>query len=95
MPVHLVVASKIPMITQAEFLHCLPADANHQPIAKSLNEQDYNSVKSLKLHTDVLGNTYSQYEKMGFLCQAGISYHLIFRYWINPTIGTCSKDIYD
>ena len=54
-----------PYNAQAGFLYCFLADVNHQPISKNLNEQDYNRVKSLMLHTGVPANSYHQYKKWG------------------------------
>ncbi len=54
-----------PYNAQAGFLYCFLADVNHQPIAKDLNEKDYDKVKSLMKHTGVRANTYQQYKKWG------------------------------
>jgi fatty-acid desaturase len=54
-----------PYNAQAGFLYCFLADVNHQPIARDLNEADYNRVKLLMQHTGIKGNTYSQYLKWG------------------------------
>ena len=42
-----------PYNAQAGFFYCFLADVNHQPIAKNLNESDYNRVKLLMSHTGV------------------------------------------
>ncbi|MEO5888965.1 MAG: fatty acid desaturase [Ferruginibacter sp.] len=54
-----------PYNAQAGFLYCFLADVNHQPIAKNLNEADYNRVTMLMKHTGVKGNTYKQYQYWG------------------------------
>ncbi|MGN6638042.1 MAG: hypothetical protein ACTHJ8_03965 [Mucilaginibacter sp.] len=42
-----------PYNAEAGFWYCFLADANHQPIAKDLSEQDYGRVKKLMAHTGV------------------------------------------
>ncbi|ANI89399.1 fatty acid desaturase [Arachidicoccus ginsenosidimutans] len=54
-----------PYNAEGGFLYCFLADANHQPIAKDLNEEDYNKVKLLMKHTGVRANTYKQYKRWG------------------------------
>jgi len=54
-----------PYNAEAGFLYCFLADVNHQPIAKNLDETDYNRVKRLMRHTGVNGNCYTQYQKWG------------------------------
>ncbi|GAA4087649.1 fatty acid desaturase [Mucilaginibacter panaciglaebae] len=49
------------------FLYCFLADVNHQPIARDLNEKDYNRCVRLMQHTGVKTNTYTQYQKWGTL----------------------------
>jgi len=47
------------------FLYCFLADTNHQSINKSLNEEEYNKIKTFIDHTGVIPNTYMQYQKWG------------------------------
>ncbi|MDB5109174.1 MAG: fatty acid desaturase [Mucilaginibacter sp.] len=47
------------------FLYCFLADVNHQPIARNMNEKDYDRCVSLMKHTGVTPNTYAQYKKWG------------------------------
>lgn len=54
-----------PYNAKAGFLYCFLADVNHQPIAKNLNEKDYDCVKRMMRHTGVKANTYQQYQKWG------------------------------
>ena len=54
-----------PYNAQAGFLYCFLADANHQPIAKNMSEEDYNRATRLMQHTGVPSNTYRQYLKWG------------------------------
>jgi fatty-acid desaturase len=54
-----------PYNAEGGFLYCFLADANHQPIAKNLSEEDYNKAASLMDHTGVKTNTYAQYQKWG------------------------------
>ena len=60
-----------PYNAKGGFLYCFLADANHQPIAKDLNEQDYNKVKSLMKHTGIPGNSYQQYMRWGSYVHPG------------------------
>jgi hypothetical protein len=50
-----------PYNAQAGFLYCFLADVNHQPIAKNLSVQDYDSVRLLMQHTGIRGNPYVKY----------------------------------
>lgn len=54
-----------PYNAKAGFLYCFLADVNHQPIAKNLDEGDYNRVMKLMRHTGVKPNTYAQYQYWG------------------------------
>ena len=54
-----------PYNAQCGFLYCFLADVNHQPIAKDLDEPDYNRVRKLMSHTGVQANTYQQYLRWG------------------------------
>lgn len=54
-----------PYNAQGGFLYCFLADVNHQPIARDMNEKDYNSCTNLMKHTGVTTNTYVQYKKYG------------------------------
>lgn len=47
------------------FLYCFLADVNHQPIARTLDEKDYDRVVRLMAHTGVKSNNYQQYQKWG------------------------------
>ncbi len=47
------------------WLYCFLADANHQPIALDLNEQDYARVSDFLDETGTKRNTYKQYKKWG------------------------------
>ncbi|GAB3930298.1 fatty acid desaturase [Mucilaginibacter myungsuensis] len=49
------------------FLYCFLADVNHQPIARNMDEKDYNRCVKLMKHTGVNVNTYAQYKKYGTL----------------------------
>jgi fatty-acid desaturase len=60
-----------PYNAEAGFLYCFLADVNHQPIAKDLDEADYNRVKKLMAHTGVHGNTYKQYQRWGSYANPG------------------------
>ena len=73
-----------PYNAQAGFLYCFLADVNHQPIAKNLNESDYNRVKLLMKHTGVTGNSYEEYQKWGSFVKpsyALISWILNWAFW--------------
>ncbi|MGE4233223.1 MAG: acyl-CoA desaturase [Bacteriovoracia bacterium] len=50
------------------WLYCFLADANHQPISRSLDQKDYLTLTKLMNHTGVHLNTYEQYSKWGSLC---------------------------
>lgn len=47
------------------FLYCFLADVNHQPIARTLSEKDYERVVRLMEHTGVKSNNYARYQKWG------------------------------
>ncbi|WP_110826853.1 fatty acid desaturase [Pedobacter nutrimenti] len=55
------------------FLYCFLADVNHQPIAKSLSEEDYNRTVGLMKHTGVNANNYTQYLKWGSVTHPGLA----------------------
>ena len=54
-----------PYNASAGFLYCFMADANHQPIAKNLSEQDYRKAIRFLQHTGVTPNRYEEYLKWG------------------------------
>lgn len=54
-----------PYNAEAGFLYCFLADANHQPIAKNLSEEDYEKAVAMVAHTGVKGNSYAAYQKWG------------------------------
>ncbi len=54
-----------PYNAEGGFLYCFLADANHQPIAKDLSEEDYNKAAAMMSHTGVKANSYAQYLKWG------------------------------
>lgn len=54
-----------PYNTFAGWLYCFLADANHQAIARDLDEKDYIKASNLIKETCVRRNTYSQYLKWG------------------------------
>jgi len=60
-----------PYNASAGFLYCFLADVNHQPVARDLTEEQYDSVVKLMDHTGVLPNSYAQYKKMGLYRPAG------------------------
>jgi sn-1 stearoyl-lipid 9-desaturase len=73
-----------PYNAQGGFLYCFLADVNHQPIAKNLDEADYNRVKLLMRHTGVIGNTYAQYLKWGSYANPGrtvLAWVLNWSFW--------------
>lgn len=47
------------------FLYCFLADVNHQPIARELNEKDYNKALVLMRHTGIPVNSYQEYQYYG------------------------------
>ncbi|MEL6343145.1 MAG: fatty acid desaturase [Myxococcota bacterium] len=52
-------------------LYCFLADANHQPIARTLSEKDYARVTRFLDHTGVHINSYAQYQRWGSVCHPG------------------------
>ncbi len=73
-----------PYNASAGFLYCFLADVNHQPIAKNLNEADYNRVKLLMQHTGVKANTFLQYQRWGSYVNPGraiLSWILNWSFW--------------
>jgi len=54
-----------PYNAEGGFLYCFLADANHQPIAKNLSEEDYKKVAAMLSHTGVKANSYAGYLKWG------------------------------
>ena len=54
-----------PYNAQGGFWYCFLADVNHQPVARNLNEKDYNRCVTLMKHTGIKPNTYLQYKKWG------------------------------
>lgn len=54
-----------PYNASAGFLYCFMADANHQPIAKNLSEEDYIKTTRFIQHTGVTANSYKEYRKWG------------------------------
>lgn len=53
------------------WLYCFLADANHQPIARNLSENDYRRTRHLLAHTGVKLNSYEQYKKWGSIQHPG------------------------
>ena len=47
------------------FLYCFLADANHQMVARDLDERGYGQLARLVAHTGVKTNTYAQYQRWG------------------------------
>lgn len=47
------------------FLYCFLADANHQPIAKDLSQEDYHKAAAMLSHTGIKANSYITYQKWG------------------------------
>lgn len=54
-----------PYNAQGGFFYCFLADVNHQPIARNMNEADYQKCVNLMAHTGIVPNTYLQYKKWG------------------------------
>ena len=54
-----------PYNTKVSWLYCFLADANHQMIARNLNEKDYKTATGFLRHTGVPVNSYEQYQKWG------------------------------
>jgi sn-1 stearoyl-lipid 9-desaturase len=57
-----------PYNARAGFLYCFLADVTHQPIAKDLNEADYERLCTMMRHTGVRLNSYANYRQWGSLC---------------------------
>jgi fatty-acid desaturase len=57
-----------PYNPQAGWLYCFLADANHQGIARDLDEREYERAGKLIEHTGVRINSYQQYRAWGSLC---------------------------
>ncbi len=73
-----------PYNASAGFLYCFLADVNHQPIARDLDEADYDRLVVLMKHTGVKTNTYAQYCKWGSLVnpyKAIIGWILNWSFW--------------
>ncbi len=60
-----------PYNPQAGWLYCFLADANHQGIARDLDEREYERAAKLIDHTGVRINSYQQYRVWGSLCHPG------------------------
>jgi sn-1 stearoyl-lipid 9-desaturase len=60
-----------PYNPQAGWLYCFLADANHQGIARDLDEREYERAGKLIEHTGVRINSYQQYRAWGSLCHPG------------------------
>ncbi len=54
-----------PYNAKAGFLYCFLADANHQLIARNLDEKGYEQVTRLVAHTGIRVNSYAQYQRWG------------------------------
>lgn len=73
-----------PYNVKGGWLYCFLADVTHQPIAKNLNEADYEQLTKMLNHTGVHINTYKQYKKWGSLCHpsyAFLHYALNWSFW--------------
>jgi sn-1 stearoyl-lipid 9-desaturase len=70
-----------PYNTAAGFLYCFLADTNHQPIAKNMNESDYNRTTSFLKHTGIKMNTYLQYQKWGSVANPVNTFFLWILNW--------------
>ena len=81
------------------WLYCFLADVIHQPIAKDLNEEDYQQLTKMLDHTGVHINTYAQYQRWGSLCHPAytiLHYILNWAFWYGVffligghTLATC------
>lgn len=74
------------------WLYCFLADANHQPIATDLSEEDYNRAKNLMKHTGIYCNTYEQYKNWGSISNpyytiSTMLLNLTFWYFVFYLIG--------
>ncbi|NBX92519.1 MAG: acyl-CoA desaturase [Proteobacteria bacterium] len=72
--------------------YCFLADVIHQPIAKTLSEEDYFRVLKMLDHTGIRMNSYQQYQKWGSVCHpfftlCSFSLNWIFWYSIFFLIG--------
>jgi sn-1 stearoyl-lipid 9-desaturase len=66
------------------FLYCFLADANHQPIATDLSEDDYNRASALLESSGTKRNTYRQYKKWGSISNpsyAVLTWLLNWSFW--------------
>lgn len=57
-----------PYNAQGGFWYCFLADVTHQPIAKDLDERDYERLCGMMRHTGMRLNSYASYRKWGSLC---------------------------
>jgi stearoyl-CoA desaturase (delta-9 desaturase) len=71
-----------PYNAEAGFLYCFLADANHQPIAKNLSEEDYARAAKMLSHTGVKANSYQQYLKWGSIASPLKTVLTVFASWI-------------
>jgi stearoyl-CoA desaturase (delta-9 desaturase) len=71
-----------PYNAEAGFLYCFLADANHQPIAKNLSEEDYAKAVSMVTHTGIKPNSYQQYLKWGSIAHPLRTALVTFANWI-------------
>jgi stearoyl-CoA desaturase (delta-9 desaturase) len=74
------------------WLYCFLADANHQPIAQDLSEEDYNKTRFFLQHTGIYCNSYKQYQKWGTVSNpywtiASIILNLTFWYTVFYFLG--------
>lgn len=66
------------------FLYCFLADANHQGVAKDLDERDYNRIARLVSHAGVSVNSYAQYRRWGSIARPAAtvaSFVLNWMFW--------------
>lgn len=70
-----------PYNAQGGFLYCFLADANHQPIAKNLSEEDYLKAAAMLSHTGVKVNSYAEYLKWGSVARPLNTVILTFANW--------------
>jgi len=71
-----------PYNARAGFAYCMLSELNHQPIAKDLDEQQYQKAVALMQHTGLRLNSFRQYQKWGSIAHpAHILLHLVLN-WI-------------
>jgi len=62
-----------PYNASAGFLYCFLADVNHQPINKTLSQEDYARVAALLKHAGTRANSYRQYQKWGSIAHPALT----------------------